>query len=119
MSAYRDALVVDDASAEQRLALAVAILDRCEGVVMLDGVAALRPTPDAIVCEVTDPMPNAHRCAEEFKVLVENARRGLAESKLGRRLPRRPLRWLVVEDYGTGTVEVWPASRLPARPPRP
>ena len=109
MSAYKHALVVDDASSEQRLALAAAVLDRCEGVVMLDGVVALRPTPSAILCEVIDPTPTAHRCAEEFKVLVENAGRGLAKSKLGRRLPPRPLRWLVVEDCGTGTVELWPA----------
>lgn len=109
MSAYKHALTVDDSSSEQRLALAVQVLDRCEGVVMLEGVVALRPTPSAILCEVIDPMPTAHRCAEEFKVLVENASRGLFSSKLGSRLPQRPLQWLVVDDYGTGTVELWPA----------
>jgi hypothetical protein len=109
MSAYKDALVVDETSSEQRLALATGVLDRCEGVVMLDGVAALRPTLRAILCEVIDPMPTAHRCAEEFKVLIENAERGLARSKLANRLPARPLRWLVVEDHGTGTVVLWPA----------
>jgi len=107
MSAYRHALVVDDASSEQVLALAAELLDRCERVVMLDGVVALRPTPGAILCEIIDPNPAAHRCAEEFKVLVENASRGLAGSKLASRLPRRPLQWLVVEYYGTGTVELW------------
>ena len=109
MSAYKDALVVDETSSEQRLALAAEMLDRCEGVVMLDGVVAIRPTPGAILCEVIDLMPTTHRCAEEFKVLVENAGRGLARSKLATRLPARPLRWLVVGDYGTGTVELWSA----------
>jgi hypothetical protein len=108
MSAYKHALVIDDASSEQRLAFAAEVLERCEGIVMLDGVVALRPTPGAILCEVIDPMPTAHRCAEEFKVLVENAGRTFARSKLASRLPRRPLQWLVVEDDGTGTVELWP-----------
>jgi hypothetical protein len=109
MSAYKHALVVDDTSSDERLALAAEVLDRCEEVVMLDGVVALRPTPDVILCEVVDPMPNAHRCSEEFKVLVENAARALASSKLSSRLPPRPLQWLVVDDYGTGTLQIWPA----------
>ena len=110
MSAYKNALVVDDTSSEQRLALAAEVLDRCKGVVMLDGVVALRPTPDVILCEVIDPLPTAHRCAEEFNVLVENAGRMLSGSKLASRLPPRPLQWLVVEDKGTGTAELWPGS---------
>jgi len=108
MSAYKHAVVIDDASSEQRLALAAEVLDHCEGIVILDGVVALRPTPGAILCEVIDPTPTAHRCAEEFKVLAENAGRALARSNLASRLPRRPLQWLVVEDDGAGTVELWP-----------
>ena len=107
MSTYKHALVVDDTSSEQVLALAAVVLDRCEGIVMLDGVVALRPAPGVIRCEIIDPNPTAHRCAEEFKVIVENASRGLAGSKLASRLPHRPIQWLVVEDYGTGTVELW------------
>ena len=107
---YEHALIIDDTSSEQRLALAAQVLDRCEGVVMLDGVVALRPTPGAIMCEVLDPMPAAHHCVEEFKVLVENAGRTLAGSKLAKCLPHRPLPWLVVEKCGTGMVELWPRS---------
>ena len=107
MSAYKHALIVDDTSSEQRLALAAKVLDDCSGVILLEGMVALRPTPAAILCEVIDPMPTAHGCAEEFKVLVENAGRVLARSKFASRLPHRPLRWLVVEDNGTGTVELW------------
>lgn len=109
MAAYKHALAIDDDSSEQRLLLAAGMLERCEGVVMLDGNVALRPTPRVIFCEVIDREPAAHRCAEEFKVLVENAQRRVAQSKLAARLPRRPLHWLVVEDYGTGTLELWPA----------
>lgn len=110
VSAYANALVIDDSSPEQLLELAAGVLDRCERVVLLDGVVALRPTPGAILCEVIDAMP-AHRCAEEFKVLVENAQRRLAGSKLAARLPRRALQWLVVEDSGTAPVELWPAPK--------
>lgn len=111
MSAYKHAFAVDDTSSDQRLALAASLLADCQGVVLLDRVLALRPTHSEILCEVIDPMPTAHRCAEEFKVLVENAGRLLAASKLGSMLPQKSLRWLVVEDCGTGTVELWPESR--------
>ncbi|MDE2347749.1 MAG: hypothetical protein KGL92_04515 [Gammaproteobacteria bacterium] len=107
MSAYRDALVIDAASSAERLRLAGARLERCEGLVMLDGVAVLRPRPGAISCEVIDRSPDGHRCAEEFKVLVENAARDLARSALAGHLPRRPLRWSVVEDAGTGIRPLW------------
>jgi hypothetical protein len=109
VSAYKRALIVDDTALEQCLAVAARVLDRCEGVVMLPGVVALRPTPIAILCEVIDPMPDAHRCAEEFKVLVENAAHALARSKLAARLPSRPLQWLV-DGRGIGAVKRWPEN---------
>lgn len=108
-SAYEQALVIDDTSSDQRIALAADRLDRCEGIVLLDGVVALRPTPSVIRCEVIDPTPSAHRCAEEFKVLVENAGRRLSGSKLAARLPRRPLMWMVVEVSESGVAESWTA----------
>lgn len=108
-SGYERALVIDDASSEQRLAIAADLLETCDGIVMLDGVIALRPGPAEIRCEVIDPDPSAHRCAEEFKVLVENAGRRLAGSKLATRLPLKPMRWLVVELGDSGIVELWTA----------
>jgi hypothetical protein len=108
MSAYKHALIVDEIASEQHLAEAAKVLDRCEGVVMLRVVVALRPTPHAIWCEVIDPTPDSHRCAEEFKVLVENAAYALAESKLAAHLPQRPLQWIVVDDGDTGAVTLWP-----------
>jgi hypothetical protein len=108
MSAYKDALAIDDTSSEQRLALAAEMLACGKGVVLVGGVIALRATPEAIQCEVIDPTPSERRCAEEFKVLIENAARDLAGSRLASRLPARPLQWLVVEDCGSGTVELWP-----------
>jgi hypothetical protein len=111
MSAYKHALAIDDTSSTSSLLLAVEALERCEGVVMLNGVVALRPTTNAILCEVIDPTPNAHRCAEEFKVLIENAERGLAKSKFAPLLPRKTLRWLVISDTGSVAVELWPSPQ--------
>ena len=109
MWAYRDAWMVDEDSTDDRLIVAGVMLERCAGIVMLKGVVALRATPGAIICEVIDPMPGAHRCAEEFKVLVENAAHDLARSTLAAHLPRRPLCWSVVEDGGSEAAQVWPA----------
>lgn len=102
-------LLIDDSSSEQRLTLAAELLDRCTGIVILDGVATLWPSPGEIECAVTEPTGTMARCDEEYKVLLENAARALQASKLGGRLPDRPLRWVVVDDYGLGTAELWRA----------
>jgi hypothetical protein len=108
MSSYRDVLAIDDDSSDERIALAVEMLKRGPGVVEVGSMLTLRPATAGIRCEVIDPMPGAHRCAEEFKVLVENAARTLSASKLGRLLHGRPLTWAVVEERGSGTLELWP-----------
>jgi hypothetical protein len=109
MTAYRDALVIDEQASVERLALAAEILTSRKGVVMLDSVLALRSTHTRLLCEVVDPMPSAHRCAGEYEVLVENAQRALEASNLRDLLPGLPCEWLVVEDHGTGTAVVWHA----------
>lgn len=102
-----EAFVVDDTATPERLAQAVDLLDRCTGIVMLGPVIVLRPSSREIRCEVVDPMPAAHRCEEEYKVLVENAARALVRSKLGALLPDRSLRWAVVEKRDGVMVEAW------------
>ena len=109
MSAYKYALLIDDRSSDQRLELAKSSLRNSGSVVLLDGTLALRVEPGRIVCEVIDPQPSQHRCAEEFAVLVENARRALQLSKLNSCLPARPQQWVVVEDTAGDPVEVWAA----------
>jgi hypothetical protein len=104
-----DRLVVDDSSSDERLTLAEELLESCSGVVILEGVATLSPNADAIECTVTERRPTMARCEEEYRVLVENAARALRSSKLGSHLPDRPLRWSVVDDDGTGTIEIWHA----------
>ena len=109
MSAYRDALVVTDESPDERLNLAVSLLKRGEGVVVLEGVVALRPERDHLLCEVVEPMPSHRRTPDGYASLAHNAAAGLAASRLGAKLADQSLKWLVVDDYGTGTLELWHA----------
>ena len=102
-----EVLVISAGASEQRLALAAELLERCEGVVILEGVGTLTPKPDCIECAIAEPTPGAARCEEEYKVLVENAAHALRATKLGAHLPDRPLRWVVVDDDGTGVIELW------------
>ena len=100
-------LVVGPGATEPQLALAADALAHGESAVILEGIATLTPGPDAIECSITEPIRGASRCEEEYKVLVENAARALRASPLGSRLPARRLRWAVVDDDGTGVVELW------------
>jgi len=102
-----ETLVIGPGASEQRLALAADLLERCEGIVVVEGIGTLTPGPDAIECAITEPMPGASRCEEEYKVLVENASRALHANPLGAHLPDRPLRWSVVDDNGAGVIELW------------
>lgn len=97
MSAYRDALAIDTDASEQQLALAAEILARRAGIVVFGGLLALRATETGLLCEVLDPTPASHRCASEYDVLVENAQRALAASRLRDLLPDLPRRWSVVQ----------------------
>lgn len=83
---------------------------REDGARVLFGDAIrLRRHGRRIVCEVIEPPGSMHRCAEEYAVLVENARRALAASRLQAFLPALPMAWVVVENDGTAIVERWRA----------
>lgn len=107
MSAYKDALTIGIDDPGDRLTQAAEILASGVGVVIVEGMLALRPAGRELICEVIDPTPSAHRCINEYEVLVENARRALEASRLCALLPPVPRKWRVVEDQGTGAVEVW------------
>ena len=109
MTAHEDVVAVDAEASTQQLALAAEILAARSGVIILAGMVALRPTRTELLCEVIDPMPSSHRCANEYEVLVENARRALEASKLQGLLPDLPCRWSVVEECGSGARELWRA----------
>jgi len=100
-------MFVDANSPDECLELAAEMLVTGAGVVIFEETVALRPTPTCLFCEVIDPAPASRRCENEYEVLVENAQRLLDSSRLGKRLPDFPRKWLVVESYGTGAVELW------------
>lgn len=102
-----ETLVVAADATDASIAFAAERLARCESKVFVEGIGLLSPGPDAIDCAIREPMPGASRCEEEYKVLVENAARALRASRLGMSLPDRPLRWSVVDNDGTGVIELW------------
>ena len=104
MSAYKHALHLSSAEQGPRLQLAAEVLAERRAVVVLDDALALRPDSDKILCEVISSGSVAHQAQ------VEAAKRLLQESTLGRMMDRERCQWLVVEDYGTGTVELWRES---------
>ena len=107
--AFEAMLVIDREASDQQLDRAAEVLAGDNGAVMFAGVVALRRTRTQLLCEVVDPAPSAHRCAQEFEVLVENAQRMLAASRLAQRLPDVPRRWRVVEGAGAGATRLWGA----------
>lgn len=96
-------LVIGKDAPDERLARAAEVLAGPDGTVMFAGLVVLRRTRTHLLCEVVDPTPSAHRCAREFDVLLENAQRRLAASKLGQLLPDVPRRWRVAEESAAGS----------------
>jgi hypothetical protein len=105
-----DTLVIETGDTDPSFVLAARTLAAGRSVVMFDGTLVLRPACGELRCEVVDPTPSAHRCANEYEVLVENAQRALEASKLAALLPQVQRRWLVVGDTGAGTAELWRAT---------
>ena len=71
---------------------------------VLDGALALRPDSDKILCEVI----SSGSIAPQTQAV--RAKRLLQVSTFGGFVDRDRCQWLVVEDYGTGTVELWRES---------
>ena len=104
-----DSLTLDADSSTDQIALAADVLANATRVVVLANSLALQATRHELLCRVVDPTPSAHRCAYEYEVLVENARRLLESSRLHELLPPLPRRWSVIEEHETGATEVWRA----------
>jgi hypothetical protein len=109
MSAYKDALHLDGKSADDRVRLAADLLRTGEGVVVLEGRLALRPLGGRIICEVIDAWFKGEHSHAEYKAMVDVGKSLLSASRLASVVPSDRLDWVVVSDYGTGTVELWRA----------
>ena len=103
--------VVDESSSRDLLAAAARRLLEGKGPVELAGVATLRPEAGDIVGElrVCADAP-APRCEEEFKVMIENASRALAGSRLAAHLARPLRRWRLVQESGANRIQLWPVD---------
>jgi hypothetical protein len=102
MSAYKDALHITSNESGSRLTLAHELLAAGRGIVVLDGFLALRPTPEGLLAEII-----SDRSSQDPAALVDAARELLAQATLV--LPHDPSAMVVVDDYGTGTLEIWRA----------
>jgi hypothetical protein len=102
MSAYKDALHITSNESGARLALAQDLLRTGQGVVVLDDFLALRPTREGLLVDVI-----SDSSSREPATLVDAARSLLDQATLV--LPIQPHAMLVVDDYGTGTLEIWRA----------
>jgi len=109
MIAGSDAYRVDVGAPDARCRPAADILREDGAQVLFGDAVTLHRRGPRIVCEIVEPPGSIHRCAEEYAVLVENARRTLAASRLQALLPALPMTWVVVENDGAGTVERWRA----------
>ena len=98
---------IDSKSSDQALREAADLLRCGRGEVVLEGAMILRTVAGALECAVIDPERGVHRCAEEFKVLIENASHLLAQSGLAGLLPAEPLRWVIVSERGPGREVLW------------
>jgi hypothetical protein len=86
------------------LQFAAEVLAEGREVVVLDDALALRPASDRILCEVISSGSAAHQTQ------VESAKQLLHAFTLGSFVDSQRCRWFVVEDYGTGTMELWRES---------
>jgi hypothetical protein len=110
MSAYRDALHIEPEESGSRLKLAVELLSSRRAVVLVGERLALRPMPDRILCEVITQTPEPSRSPSAHRAEVESAKRMFNASTIKNAVESEKLEWLVVDDYGTGTVELWHAN---------
>ena len=105
----KDAISIELGDSDESFAVAAKALAAGRSVALLEGTLILRLAPGALRCEVVDAAPSARRCINEYEVLVENAQRALATSKLASLLPNLRRTWLVVGATGSGAAELWRA----------
>ena len=107
MSAYKHDLHICAGEVGPRAELAVELIATGKGVVVVEDSLALRPNGNELLCEVIVPSPSV---ASRYEAAVLHARALLASSPVAAAVSGKRLAWLVVEDYGTGTTELWRAS---------
>ena len=107
MSAYKNDLHIRANESGRRAQLAAELISTGRGVVVIEEMLALRPNDGELLCEV---ISRPFSDVASYEAVVEDAKALLASSSLVAATASKRLSWLVVEDYGTGTLELWHAS---------
>ena len=108
MNAYQNALAIATDTSGSRLDLARELLKTGEEVVLLENTLALRSDGQRIICEVITRLPDGARNAEAFEAEIAAARAVLEASTIRGAGKAREHEWIVVDDYGMGTWQLWP-----------
>ena len=108
MTAYRDAFGLFCDSSGDRVSTAASLLREAKATVLVEDWVALRPIDsDALTVEVIDRTETSDDAARYERLIVQ-AKGLLADSLFACLVDGMRLDWLVVQDYGTGTIQVWP-----------
>ena len=97
MNAYQNALAIATDTSGSRLDLARELLRTGEAVVLLEHTLALRSDGQRIICEVITRLPE-----------IAAARAVLEASTIRGAVKAREHEWIVVDDDGMGTFQLWP-----------
>jgi hypothetical protein len=107
MSVYKDCLCIGASEVGSRADLAVELIAAGTGCVVLEDLLVLRPKGEEIVCEVLARLATS---SSHYEAAVVRARALLASSSIASVAAAKQLTWVVVEDYGMGTIELWRSS---------
>jgi len=108
MTAYRNAVDLYLDSPRDRICTAAGFLREAKTTVFVEGWLALRGTSrNAVLVEVVDRADATGR-SDHYESLLAQARSLLADPSFACFVEGMQLDWLVVQDYGTGTIQVWP-----------
>ena len=108
MNAYQNALAIATDTSGSRLDLARELLRTGEEVVLLEHTLALRSDGQRIICEVITRLPDGAQNAEAFEAEIAAARAVLEASTIRGAVKAREHEWIVVDDDGMGTWQLWP-----------
>jgi len=108
MSAFKHALKLREDDSESRLALALSLLQDGDSPVLFEDEIALWREEDRVVAAVIDPYSDGPDSADRYRELIKSAQKRFDHSSLRQFLPATHFDWIVLNDYGMGTIKLWP-----------
>ena len=108
MDVYEHTLAIATDTSGARLELARELLSAGKETVFLEKTIFLSARGDRILCEVFTRLPDHARNAAGFNAEIAAARALLESSTIADAVKARPQEWIVIEDAGMGTEQLWP-----------